>query len=266
MSKKGAQKRHWLVLVGCVALVVAVFLLLGGGAAWYFFVSGLPGGDREELLNRLLGEWHADVKDMPGVSIRIHIASDGLTLLGANAGTGGQISGDYKYEVLSHARERIVLRTTSREGRAVDWTFDFKGDNDMVWTVVSDKTRKHAFHRLGGPVPSREEREKFAQRSRETLAGKWNVIRTGTTLFTELTLDFGPNDAIVGVFTRDGKKESVQGRYRVVWADDKTVRLKIEGCEKHMERLEIEFRDVGSLGILLLAPGVRTGMDAMRFR
>src|SRR5262249_18701775 len=124
-----------MVLAIAVPLLV---VLIVGRFAWHYF-AGAGAGDREELHNRLVGEWHADLQATPRVRIGLKIDEGGLTPVHQHALRGRYESGRRGYEVVGHWRDQLTIRTTNDEGRPVEWKFIFRGDNEAQWTDLTEK-------------------------------------------------------------------------------------------------------------------------------
>src|SRR5437870_5738205 len=84
--KSRAKRNRWLLPLLGIGLPL-LLLLVGGGLGAYFLLG--PGGaDREELLNRLEGEWHADDPEYDGVYFRLHFTDRFVYQSATNSRTG----------------------------------------------------------------------------------------------------------------------------------------------------------------------------------
>jgi hypothetical protein len=255
--KKGRAKRNrWLLPV--LAIGLPLLLMIVGGVLGYFFLAGPGGGDREELLNRLEGEWHADDPEYDGIFFRLHFTDHFVYQSATNSNTGVHLSETFNYEVVSHGRERLVIRTISRQRpeQTIAWTFDFKNDNEVVRSVTKRKTHKHVFQRLGTKLAPREEREKLAARNKEWLVGKWYSHAGAHERYKSITTYFGQDGTFWVVLTfldlgKPEREEKYTGRYRVNWADGDRLRMVIEGCEELTRRVEVEFKSQDQLVLKL---------------
>jgi hypothetical protein len=237
-------------MVLAIALPLLVALIVGR-YAWYYLV-GEGAGNREELHNRLIGEWHVDLEGEPRSSITLKIDDDGLTMINESTITRRHDAGRWKYEVVGHWREQVTIRTTTNEGHALEWRFNFKGDNEVLWADLTEKKRTHVLGRLGTKAPPLAERQRLAEKHRAALVGKWRSPLSHAEL-KEIVLEFGPDGSVQAdyVYLLREAPDTVKGKCRFVWADEKTARLVVEGCENHFTRLNIEFQDGGGLGVTM---------------
>lgn len=254
--KKRGPAFPWML---ALAIVLPVVVPVVGGVIAYRILTAEVPGDREELVNRLIGPWQADVEGTPEVSVTLTADEEGLTLGCKAPNAVGLFPGMYRYKVLRHGSEQLVLRASSPDGRDAEWALDFDGDNEFVWSTTSGKTRRLVFRRAGDQAPAREERERLARQHRETLEGKWS-LRPALDA-RELLIEFGPDDSIRADFSYPGgRTETVKGEYRVLWADEKTARLAVKGLEGRFVRLIIEFRDDDALGVTAKRDGSAFGV------